>query len=31
MMELAGNVTVNLCVLENRSSYSDLIILLIIL
>lgn len=29
MIGLAGNVTVNLHVLENRSSYSDLIILLI--
>ena len=31
MTGLNGNVTVKLCVLENESSYSDLIILCIIL
>ena len=31
MIGLAGNVAVKLCVLENESSYSDLIILCIIL
>ena len=30
-MELAGNVTVSLCVLENWSSNSDMVILFIIL
>ena len=31
MMELTGNVIVSLCVLENWSSYSYMVILLIIL
>ena len=31
MMGLSGNAAVSLCVLENWSSYSDMVILLIIL